>query len=333
MYLRPDIVIIFDRVITIDPNSTKKWILHFKNEPIINNEIVSSVNGNGKIFLKMLHPITSASQVNKLQLTADMTTPNWYIEIQPSQLQKQNNFLNVIYATDASTQLMPEAILVDGTTLLGSQISDWIVMFSKEETQLEIGQFNITGTGRYKSIIADLVPGSTYSIYLDGNHIGNYVAKESGLIEFEMLLNGSHTINISSGITDNINPGKITDLSATTGNQAGTVILTWTATGDDGNVGTASSYIIKYYTSAINDSNWNSAFDIEGEPLPQPAGNSETYTVTGLIPGQTYYFAIRALDKAGNMSDISNSPSVVAGKEPLGKTGKPNHIDNISYEQ
>lgn len=155
----------------------------------------------------------------------------------------------------------------------------------------------------------------------------SFVSSESSEISFRPKLE----ITSVSDPEDNIKPSSITDLVATTGNQPGTIILTWTSPGDDGNAGTATTYVIKYSTSEINNSNWDSAFDINGEPSPQPAGNIENFIVTGLTPGQTYYFAIKTLDEVGNISDISNSPSAMAGREPLGKTGKPNHIDVSSY--
>ncbi len=38
-------------------------------------------------------------------------------------------------------------------------------------------------------------------------------------------------------------------------------------------------------------------------------GNVETYTVSGLPKGQTYYFAVTAYDTSGNESDYSNEVS------------------------
>ena len=85
-----------------------------------------------------------------------------------------------------------------------------------------------------------------------------------------------------------------------------TVTLNWTAPGDDGNAGQASQYDIRYSTSTINEANWNSAIQVDGEPLPQTAGSAESFTVTGLQPGTDYYFAIRTADEVPNWSVLSN---------------------------
>jgi hypothetical protein len=44
------------------------------------------------------------------------------------------------------------------------------------------------------------------------------------------------------------------------------------------------------------------------EMKAQP-GSAETFTVTGLFPDTTYYFALKAADEVPNWSGISNSPS------------------------
>ena len=67
--------------------------------------------------------------------------------------------------------------------------------------------------------------------------------------------------------------------------------LTWTATGDDGSNGAASSYDVRYSTSAINNGNWNAATQATGEPSPQLAGSRNplqflVWTTTPLIMSQ-----------------------------------------------
>lgn len=85
-----------------------------------------------------------------------------------------------------------------------------------------------------------------------------------------------------------------------------TVTLGWTAPGNDGSVGTASAYSMRYSSAAISEANWASATAIAGPPVPQAAGTPQSMTAGGFTPGQTYYFALKAVDLAGNWSPISN---------------------------
>jgi len=88
-----------------------------------------------------------------------------------------------------------------------------------------------------------------------------------------------------------------------------TVTVSWNATGDDGNAGIASQYDLRYSRSPITASNFGSASKWTGAPAPQPPGTTQSATVTGLLPGSTYYFAIKAGDEVPNWSAISNTIS------------------------
>ncbi|RPJ45587.1 MAG: hypothetical protein EHM19_05215, partial [Candidatus Latescibacterota bacterium] len=116
---------------------------------------------------------------------------------------------------------------------------------------------------------------------------------------------------------DGVPPGTIANLAAEPGEYNGSVLLSWTATGDDGAVGTASAYVVRYKTSAINDANWATATDVTGEPIPLVSGSPESFLVRDLTPGQTLYFAVRAMDEGEQLGGVSNSPStVVSDSQP-----------------
>jgi hypothetical protein len=107
---------------------------------------------------------------------------------------------------------------------------------------------------------------------------------------------------------DGTPPAAVTDLAAGSAT-LNTLTLTWTAPGDDGNSGTAAGYDVRYSTSPINGTNWASATQAVGEPSPQSAGSSESFVVSGLNYGTTYYFAVTTVDEAANQSGLSNIAS------------------------
>ncbi len=121
--------------------------------------------------------------------------------------------------------------------------------------------------------------------------------------------NWSGLSNVPSGKTsDTVAPAAISNLAAS--NPTGSSVqLTWTAPGDNGNTGTATSYDIRYSTSTINDANWGSASQVAGVPAPQAAGMAESVTVSGLNSETTYYFAIKTSDEVPNVSALSNIAS------------------------
>ncbi|MDX2474881.1 MAG: choice-of-anchor D domain-containing protein, partial [Candidatus Krumholzibacteria bacterium] len=119
-------------------------------------------------------------------------------------------------------------------------------------------------------------------------------------------------LNVLKLITDPdiIDPSAVIDLAAGTlgSNWAE---LVWSAPGDDGTVGTANSYDMRYSLSPITDElTWDAATEATGEPLPAIGGSPESMQVSGLDVQTTYYFNLRARDEYGNIGGLSNSPSV-----------------------
>lgn len=114
-------------------------------------------------------------------------------------------------------------------------------------------------------------------------------------------------------------PAAVTDLAAEPGGAPGQVLLTWTATGNDGNVGSASNYVVKYATypgfapSGFDAPALSSAvFEAGG-----PAGIDEAAEIGGLLAGVTYYFAIRPYDASLNAGGVSGEVSAYASYDTI----------------
>ena len=86
----------------------------------------------------------------------------------------------------------------------------------------------------------------------------------------------------------------------------GDFTVQWTAPGDDGVVGRATNYELRYSTAALTTANFNQATALSGLPVPAIGGTLQNYIVSGLNAGITYYLAIRTMDEVGNWSGISN---------------------------
>lgn len=152
-----------------------------------------------------------------------------------------------------------------------------------------------SGTAESHTVPGSTFPGDgTYYFALrivDGAGNASQVASSDGVI-------------ISSGV-DEVPPADVSDLAvdAVAGES---VILTWTAPGDDADQGTVSGYDVRFSQSAIDAANFDSAQQATGPASPLAAGQAETVTVAGLEAGVEYHFALKAVDDAGNWSGISN---------------------------
>ncbi|MEK7721430.1 MAG: T9SS type A sorting domain-containing protein, partial [Elusimicrobiota bacterium] len=125
---------------------------------------------------------------------------------------------------------------------------------------------------------------------------------------------------------DNLAPGAITGLSAVPGSLGGAISLSWAAPGNDGNLGTASDYLIRYTTASDYDwSNFDGASLFASTRAVQgPVGTQETYGLAGLLGGVTYYFAVKTADfvpNLGPLSNIATSWAAVDTAPPLSPSG------------
>ncbi len=133
---------------------------------------------------------------------------------------------------------------------------------------------------------------------------------------------------LSSAYQEDVySPAAVSDLAANP--QGADVLLSWSASGDDGLVGRAGSYDIRWSLTTIQASNFDAATTIPGAPIPALAGEQETFTVTGLSPDTTYHFALRVADDDGNSSGVSNEAIATLG---AGDDTPPDAIVDLSVE-
>lgn len=110
--------------------------------------------------------------------------------------------------------------------------------------------------------------------------------------------------------TDTTPPGRVGDLQAGSVTTS-SVRLSWTASGDDGDAGTAAAYDIRYATNG--SAGWDDMTQATGEPAPQANGRSEVFTVSGLSEATEYTFRLQVADDAGNWSEVSNAATGATG--------------------
>jgi hypothetical protein len=109
---------------------------------------------------------------------------------------------------------------------------------------------------------------------------------------------------------------------------ASSITLIWITPGDDGSIGLASQYDIRYAQFEITEENWTLATRATGVPVPKPAGRQETFVVSGLDEATQYYFAIRTADEVPNWSPLS--PVVCRRTLASGQTAVPNSIPDLA---
>lgn len=161
-------------------------------------------------------------------------------------------------------------------------------------------------------VVSGLTPGMSYSFAIktkdEAGNIGDMSNSPMG----------------TSG-SDSVLPGSIVDLTVEASHNHSSVLMNWTAPGDDGNNGTVREYIVKYSTLPITNRvcfdyiDPEFTFTIDGD---LPAGGAESRVISGtddlkLKPGNRFYFAIVGVDEAGNQGELSNCPAPLYVKNDI----------------
>lgn len=160
--------------------------------------------------------------------------------------------------------------------------------------------------GAYLSWTEHTTPVSTRYLKVVMNNASSKVA--------ELAIYGFCNDNIPA---DEIAPAAVTNLSVNNISRQA-VTLRWSATGDDGNEGQATTYELRYSNNPINNNNFNNAISVT-VGSPADAGMIELQEISGLNCNTPYYFALKVLDEANNISAISNI--VTATTLPCGNDG------------
>jgi hypothetical protein len=146
-------------------------------------------------------------------------------------------------------------------------------------------------------------PGSIDSVDVAGLPEGS--TSWFALRVFDRAGNASAVSNSDSARVPGLAPAAITDLRVLAVTET-TVVLTWTATGDDGNVGRPQSYRIAGSTAPLDAAGFDAAPLHLQRPALKDAGAAETTLVVGLTPGRRWRFAIKAIDRTLTPSAASN---------------------------
>jgi hypothetical protein len=100
------------------------------------------------------------------------------------------------------------------------------------------------------------------------------------------------------------------------------VTLTWTSPGVNASQGDI-EYDVRYSPAVITDRNWSLAYRFPQGAASPFGGAADSCRVTELDRGVTYWFAVKLIDLAGGVSELSNvvSTTTTAGAPPLARDG------------
>uniref|UniRef100_A0A8C2F6F5 Chloride channel accessory 1 n=1 Tax=Cyprinus carpio TaxID=7962 RepID=A0A8C2F6F5_CYPCA len=163
-------------------------------------------------------------------------------------------------------------------------------------------------------LLQELIPPKP-PIFEEPLDVGNFTRTDTG---------ESFMVKLSGQAPSNFPPNRITDLSAEI--QEDTVLLNWTAPGEDLDQGTAKSYEIRWsFDLKMLRFNFSNGYEVNTTAVsPQKAGSVEQHSFNLNITiqnGTTLFFAVQSEDKQKAKSETSNiaqASKILPGPKPQG---------------
>jgi heparin/heparan-sulfate lyase len=190
----PATLIIFDRIVSTNSSFKKTWQIHSIEEPQINSNTITIRrtalhyengpsggigNYSGKLVIQKLLP--TKATVEKIGGTGfdswvdfekenyppdpegenyDVENGMWRVEVSPSYARYEDLFLNVLTVMDNSTNNHPVAELIYNDFLIGANLLERLIFFSRTGTELgDPIDLTIPGSDNVKVLVCDLEPG------------------------------------------------------------------------------------------------------------------------------------------------------------------------------
>ncbi len=208
----PAAMVVFDKVVSKNPEFKKHWLLHSIEEPqvsengiiikrtkdgdsgMLSNTVLlpakenldmQVIGGKGKEFWVNGTNYANAPQAGRPDPRNERG--EWRVEVSPSAPANEDYFLNVIQVADNNCNELHKASLLKGENLVGAVIADRIVTFSKNgETINGKAEMDVQGNGTFKFVMTDMKPG-TWQVKKDGKIFIPYkwVGTEDGVLSFE----------------------------------------------------------------------------------------------------------------------------------------------------
>jgi len=188
----PAALIVFDKVVSANPDFKKFWLLHSIEQPEINGSQITikrTKNGDsGMLVDTVLLPAPENADIvpvggpGKDFWVFGTNYPNspgagsdealergaWRVEVSPKKANAEDYYLNVMQMTDTAQHELHAVTRIDGDKITGVQIADRIVTFSKTfQTVDRPFRLSVKGNGTFKFVLTDLLPG-TWQILKDG---------------------------------------------------------------------------------------------------------------------------------------------------------------------
>jgi len=192
--------------------------------------------------------------------------------------------------------------------------------FNSTSTQIRIWDFNssswtfLDGYDGEAEVVLSSAVTSNFGNYVSGGYLYVYtVGRGAGVGDPPSVLYSDFVKVVVTHTGDATPPAAISNLTALTGDKEGEIKLQWMSPGDDGTIGPLTGqFQIKYSSvNIITASNYGAppipTYVKEISTSSLSPGSTCYCVITGLVPGTSYWFAIKTRDENPSNWSVWNS--------------------------
>ncbi len=210
VWIKPSIFVIFDDTTAGVGYEDKQWMIHFRGEPTLANDIMISTVGVSKVFAKTLTPTDYSIE---MAFHDDWRGKGWRVDIAPTTVQLDDTFLHAIYVTDSATETMPSTIKItsDSGGMVGVHIKDdtnQLVLFKETPGTVSLPvEYTITPTATCEHFLFDIPASTRFSVSTAAGSTvvtvtedvgGGYTSSSEGVLTFETEFEEAELLAVST---------------------------------------------------------------------------------------------------------------------------------------
>jgi len=208
--------VIYDRVVSRNPDHQKVWLFHSLEEPTIYGPKDFSVQNSGANyggFLLSLSLLPRQARIEKIggpgkefwvnntnYATTKVGTCEagaWRVEVTSQEPGKEVEFLHVFLVDPRRTdRSILDAQLVEGRGAVGVEVFERTVVFSTGQEPARSLSYISNGTGDREHLVIGLPPGKMARVNVNGNTLVRFETGESGSMRFSAVQTGKAEFEI-----------------------------------------------------------------------------------------------------------------------------------------
>jgi hypothetical protein len=203
VYLRPDYVIVYDRVTTLKASYAKQLRWHFLHAPVVSGNTFVETSGGSKLFGHTFS--TAPLTTTRAAVAPDPSNPHGVVQ----QLITRNRTAATSVRYVTALQLAPSAtksmdasqhVMSSDGRMEGVQIGNQVVLFGRngDVDATTPVSYRITATGSVQHLLTNLAAGQNYQITVNGVVLETVAASSQGTLSFTTTTAGTLTLTVQA---------------------------------------------------------------------------------------------------------------------------------------